>query len=162
MAMDHSNCAHPRTPAGRAACRKAGGPGAAAGSTPNPPKTAKKAAATPTPTGTTRTTPKASSAALKRPGTRIKGTADMADVPAVFAPAIKTAQAGGHVVRAGEPYNELERRVEVFGPRGVVHLIWLASNPSGVNDVQFRPADSSVTSRQPSVNEALRVAGIAA
>lgn len=26
MALDHSRCAHPRTPAGRAACRKAGGP----------------------------------------------------------------------------------------------------------------------------------------
>lgn len=26
MGMDHSRCAHPRTPAGRAACRKAGGP----------------------------------------------------------------------------------------------------------------------------------------
>lgn len=34
MGMSHENCTHPRTPAGRAACRKAGGPTA----TPTPPQ----------------------------------------------------------------------------------------------------------------------------
>lgn len=170
MAMSHANCTHPRTPAGRAACRKLGGPGAAAAATPIPAimsdedkatraevlvdgvhpsrsfKRSRKATGTPTPTNTTPTPRKAGSMALKRSGTQLRTVADMADVPHVFANAIKEAWNLKWVVRVGEPFNDTERRVEVFGTHGVITLVWSNTNPSDVG-VFFRPANSSVISR---------------
>lgn len=158
MAMSHETCSHPRTPAGRAACRKAGGPGAAAGSTPNPPKTAKKAAVTPTPTVPTPRTPKAASKALKRSGTQIRTVADMADVPQAFSSAIKSAHDLGWVVRVGEPYREDERRIEIFGTHGTITLVWSTANPNGLQAFSFRPKDSSVSTRTVSVSAAFVLA----
>lgn len=150
MAYDHSACDHPRTPAGRAVCRKQRAKGAQ-------PAAETRTPVVPTPR--TATTPRSSSAPLKRDGTRLRTKGDLADVPRVFTPAIETAWSKAWVVRVGDRYNDTERRVEIFGTRGVVTLIWLDANPHGVNGVTFRPNDSSVTTKTPSVNEALRMAG---
>lgn len=163
MAMSHANCTHPRTPAGRAACRKAGGPGA----TTTPTKVEGLAKVTDgkgklvdwqvTPELVAKLDAKAKEKTkknVKRPGTQIKGTPDMADVPQAFTLAIKTAHDKGWVVRAGEPYNDTERRLEVFAPHGTINLVWLASNPHGVHAVSFRAKDSSVWTRCVSVSAA--------
>lgn len=168
MAMDHSNCDHPRTPAGRAACRKARAGGA------------QPAAKTPTvrvrPTEhadgciyagdphngrcivKTTTTPRASTKDLKRPGTKIKGTPDMADVPRAFVVALTSARELGWTTRVGEVYNEAERRIEIFGTHGVITLVWSASNPDGLQAFSFRPNNSSVSARTVSVSAAFILA----
>lgn len=169
MAMDHSNCDHPRTPAGRAACRKARAGGA---------ETAPKPRTTATPTPDTHaagcispgghkgrcivktivTTPRASTKDLKRPGTKIKGTPDMADVPHAFVVALTSAKGLGWTVRVGEVFNDAERRIEIFGTHGVITLVWSASNPDGLQAFSFRPNNSSVATRTVSVSAAFILA----
>lgn len=167
MAMSHENCSHPRTPAGRAACRKAGGPGASAGSTPTPahadgcisaPHKGRCIVKTVTPAVPTPRTPNKTKRDLKRPGTQIRAVADMADVPHAFATAIKSAHELGWVVRAGEPYNDTDRRIEIFGTHGTIMLVWSNTNPSGLQAFSFRPKDSSVATRTVSVSAAFVLA----
>lgn len=161
MAMSHANCGHPRTPAARAACRKAGGstphPDALASSVVTSTETVEAArrirATNPTPR-----TRKARTGDLKRPGTQLRTIGDLADVPTVFTPAIKSAWDRNWIVRVGDQFNESERRVELFGTWGVMSVVWKVANPNGVNGVFFRPSDSSITKRINGVNTALRLA----
>ena len=214
MAMSHERCDHPRTLAGRAACRKAGGPGGDPSKS-TPPKGKRyqvrgphgdnradnhtrwtvvdthdrnitvskerrrsdavgvarelndkptavqlpvKASTPITVTPPTKRGPQASTHDLKRPGTQLRTDADLADVPHVFTRGIRRAWSQGWIVRVGDPYNELERRVELFSPRGVVSMVWRDANPNGLHGVFFRPSHSSITSRVSTMNGALRMA----
>jgi hypothetical protein len=182
MAINHGDCVHPRTPAGRAACRRAGGPGVAMsedGITPVdidtegdhpecPPRQpslrkrqakALREARTELALGTgTKRDRKAVSGQLKRPGTFLRATHDLADVPRRLTPAIRTAWDNGWYVRVGEPYNDTERRIELLAPYGVVSLVWKESLANGVWGVFWRNVGNPITRRIDNVNLAMRLA----
>lgn len=143
MAMDHTNCDHPRTPAGRAACRKANG------------STTRVRSAEPE---CNSTKAKAIGKADRLDATRIlRANADTKDLPHPFRSAVSHAWKLGHTVHTGSPYNPAERVVELRSEHGTVYLTWRLTNPHGVTKVAFRPMDSSKFRLVPSVNEALRM-----
>lgn len=161
MAMSHENCSHPRTPAGRAACRKAGGPAGVVEPRPN----AKSAKITIVPAkgqanikngATKRPRTKAVGDPAKVDATRVlRANVDTKDIPHVFKPAISQAWKLGYEVHTGTPYHAAQRVVTIKSDAGTMTLTWLATNPHGVSQVAFRPADSSLTSHT-TINEAMR------
>jgi hypothetical protein len=166
MAMDHTNCDHPRTPAGRAACRKAGGPG----STPQKPlmtdaeidEVMLAPVKSRVRTGGGRSNKPAIHVsvgkAARLDATRIlRANADTKDVPPPFRPAVAHAWKAGYAVHTGTPYNAAERVVELRSEHGTVYLTWRCGNPHGVTKVSWRPASNSLFRTMPSVNEALRM-----
>lgn len=143
MAMSHDACTHPRTPAGRAACRKAGGPG----NTPAPVKT--------TVAKSRKTAIKAASADVRTTARNPDGVgrASLADLPRVFRVVVEFA------THEGYPHNVYTKgrqtMVDLVAPHGTLTLTWAASTPEGVNAVSWRPAGISVTSRLATVNDGL-------
>lgn len=163
MTMSHADCDHLRTPKARAACRKrvldtkagtakirvvprtrgdggvmeatkrAGGDGA--------PKRARKAG----------------SVDLKRPGTRLRGNHDLADVPRVFMRAVNAAWEEDWEVIVGETFDHTSRRIIVRSPRGDINLAWSANNPNGLQRVQWRAKGQSIA-WDSTLNGAIRLA----
>lgn len=182
MAMSHDRCNHPRTPAGRAACRKAQADRTAAiqahvddivGAPPivrrnqpgefgpwgpegRPERSAKAMKFTVEPR-TTKRTPRRASVDLKRPGSRITSIAHMADVPHVFSAAIKVAWDLDWDVVVGAVFKDDHRLVTIRGVAGDVYLAWSSANPNGLQRVSFRPAKSSITYTE-TLNDAMRMA----
>lgn len=162
MGMSHDDCDHPRTPASRAACRKdRTRHGIAQGMDRQQPRERRQRSTKGgIPAGYVRTPDaprKAASEQLKRPGTYLRNTHDLADVPRVFSRPIHAAWDNGWHVRVGERYNDLERRVELLTPYGVVSLVWRDSNPNGVHGVFWRRLGSSTTHRIDNVNQSIRL-----
>lgn len=178
--IDHSNCSHPRTPAGRAGCRKAGTWQEAAGIKPlkaNKPTDcpggdghdehlalngecpwcgAVKPAEKPRKARSTRGGTDAPDAGRSARTRALKAEHDLADVPHVFTAVIRWAWERGLEVRTANPYNETERRIEIKASQGVGTLVWRHTNPNGINGQFWRPNDTSVTSRVSTVNELMR------
>jgi hypothetical protein len=143
--INHANCDHPRTPAGRAACRKAGGPDATMAAKPKTVGVVKTDGTAGrmivAPRGRGR---RAAGADMKPRALRNEG--DLAyGVPHVFSNAIRAAWDAGWDVRTGQPYNDAEKRVEIVSPAGTASFVYRGDN-HGVWGVFWRPADSSVTS----------------
>jgi hypothetical protein len=143
--MKHDACTHPRTPAGRAACRK--------GSQINA-----EAPTGATPKATRNTAVKSPRRTLKAPGQLIRINA--IDVPDPLRPWIKLATENNLDVAAGSPYTESQRVVRIVGESGTLQLVWNETLPFGVADVQYRPHNSSVSRRMPTINEGFRVLGV--
>ncbi len=155
MAMSHDACTHPRTPAGRSACRKAGGPDATKVAKhvnfaikltdATKPHTRRKAAI------------KAASAELANVRTARNpdgvGRASLADLPRVFRTVVEFA------THEGYPHNVYTKgrqtMVDLVAPHGTLTLTWASSTPDGVNAVSWRPAGTSVASRMSTVNDGL-------
>lgn len=95
---------------------------------------------------------------MKRPGTALKATHDLADVPHVFGNVIRLAWDRDYKVTVGEVFNEGDRRVVIHASHGEVSLVWRETTPNGVHGVFFRPYNSSVTRKVSTVNGALRLA----
>lgn len=136
MAMDHTNCTHPRTPAGRAACRKAGGPGQV--STP------------------TQAAPKATTPATRTPGTkttRKARTVDLGGLPNVFTTVVRYARELGLKVSTVDRGDQ--RLVELKADHGTLILAWSPATPHGVNAVSWRPFNTSVATKIATVNDGL-------
>jgi hypothetical protein len=163
--MSHADCDHPRTPAGRAACRKAGNTGTAkirvvqrTKGDGGVVKATQKAMADAGVSGTPKRRRSAVSVDLKRPGTRLRGNHDLADVPRVFMRAINAAWENDWEVIVGETFDHTSRRIIVRAEHGDINLAWSSANPNGLQRVAFRPAGTSVTSVVSTLNGALRLA----
>lgn len=153
MAMSHADCDHPRTPAGRAACRKAGG---GATTTRDRQRTALEGARKELATTRRR---KAVSANVKRPGTRLRTIGDLPDVPRMLAHGCRIAWDYGWNVKVGYDFNDTEKRIVIQGTHAEVALVWRPSLPDGVWGVFVRPWDSSITHRiEAGVDHAMRMA----
>lgn len=151
MALSHATCDHPATPAGRAKCRAAGGPGGT-------PQVAVAAPKRATGTRATRKGVKADTRNLKRPGTQIRTIGDLPDVPRLLAHGCRIAWGKGWPVRVGEQFNDTEARIVIDGDLGEIALVWKPSLPHGVWGVFFRVAGTSVTHRLTTIDQAFRVA----
>lgn len=147
MSMSHANCDHPRTPAGRAACRKAGG------GAPRPEGAEKKLADR---AGVGRTSPKVSAKNLKRPGSEIKAEHDLGDMPRMLAHGCRLAWAAGVRVEVGPAFREDERVIIAYGTDANVIMTWRPG--SELHSVSTRPTGTSIWTKRTSVNEAFRVA----
>lgn len=101
------------------------------------------------------TEPKAATRRLKVSGTKIKSIGDLADVPAVLAPAIRVAWDVSWDVVAGTPFNDDERRVIVHAPIAEVAMVW---DSNGRTAYFVRNWNSSVTFRVKGAMEAFDVA----
>lgn len=169
MAMSHETCTHPRTPAGRAACRKAGGPGAvrctcndypedgsvlihshtcpmkAVSVAKNGPSLAEVINASAKTPG-----PKSRVAKMARTTTR---KVNLADMPGVFRTVVKWAEDHGCDVTTSTIREQ--NMVHVSGTPGTLTLTWSPVTPEGVHAVSFRPHGTSVTSRVATVNDGL-------
>lgn len=146
MAFSHANCDHPRTPAGRAACRKARG---------NAPQPAAEATERPT---RTRTTPQASKANVKRANTRIRTIGDLAGVPQMLAHGCRIAWEKGWEVRTGHDFNDSKKVIIADGPVAEVTLVWKPALPFGVWGVFVRKHKKPITHRIADINTAFRMA----
>lgn len=135
MAMSHENCTHPRTPAGRAACRKAGGPGNV---TPQVPVKAM-------------TTPAVSRPTKTRTQTR---TVSLAGLPGTFRTAVDWAHANG-CASAVLPADKGATMIRLGNDRGTLTLTWSPATPEGVHAVSWRPEGTSVATKIATVNEGL-------
>lgn len=126
MAMDHTTCDHPRTPAGRAACRRKGGAKA--------PQTAVAGSTRRTPTRTRR--------------------ARFTDVPDAFSPLTGEAYAVGWSVSEPlvNPNRDGEFSIKVRSDHGTVYAIW---HTDGAIGLQWRAASSSVARRIATVNQGI-------
>jgi hypothetical protein len=142
MAMSHETCTHPRTPAGRAACRKAGGPGAPTIKSPSLAEVINASVKTPG--------PKSRVAKMARTTTR---KVNMADMPGVFRTVVKWAEANGCDVTTSTLRDQ--NMVHVSGTPGTLTLTWSPTTPDGVHAVAFRPHGTSITSRVATVNDGL-------
>jgi hypothetical protein len=140
--MKHDACTHPRTPAGRAACRKGSQSSADATKGVTPKVTPAKRV-------------KGSTRVLKGAGQLIH-TPDAVDVPRPLSPYIKQALERGWEITAGSPYTETQRVIRIVGDAGVLQLVWNATLPFGVADASFRSHRSSVTRRVETVGEGMR------
>lgn len=156
MAMDHTNCDHPRTPAGRAWCRKNGGPGSGAvwGSLPtNEPTLVAARAGRKSP----QTPVKATTARVVSGDTepRVKTrTASLTGLPGTFRTAVDWAHANG-CASAVLPADKGATTVRLSNDRGTLSLTWHPATPEGVHAVYWRPENTSVQKRLATVNEGL-------
>ncbi len=154
MAMSHADCTHPRTPAGRAACR--------AGRTTSAPAVVRtgggkgvqfdvepRTARGPRPVRVVRN---------ETPGNVLAGGRIPADMPPALADIVRLADGRGWTAKIGTRYNPSEKRVVVVTSHGELSLVWKASDNLPVWGVFFRAADSSITRRIRTVNGALRLA----
>lgn len=169
MAMSHADCSHDRTPAGRAACRKQTAEfDQAVGKTPltsdrvmralpDRHQQAVRVLDAGQPARARNTPRKAASGQLKRPGTMLRNTHDLADVPRRLASPIRDAWSRGWHVRIGEQFTEGERRIEIIAPYGVIALVWRTSTPHGVWGVFWRATGNPITHRIDNVNQAFRL-----
>jgi hypothetical protein len=150
MAASHDACTHPRTPAGRAWCRKNGGPGVS----PDPLPTRKPHDGF---GAFLDGLPPAKPARVKKPSTRTNhaevGKATLADLPRVFKTAVDWATANGC---AHDVYTKgKQTMVDLTADHGTLTLTWATTTPEGVHAVSWRPAGTSVTSRLATVNQGL-------
>src|SRR5687768_2343416 len=140
MGMSHESCDHPRTPAGRAACRKSGGSGAAA---PKPAGKARLVGVEPlSARGKVRRGPR-----VDQPSSRTRGIRaehDLVDVPHVFSNIIRASWSAGYEVQTGHPYNLDQRRIIISSDRGWLTLVWRSSQPFGITLAQWRPKGTSI------------------
>lgn len=152
MGMSHADCDHPRTPAGRAACRRAGGPtGRIRSHQPPPPQ------GVPTPTRRSRS---ARTGQLKRPGTHLRTIGDLPDVPRMLAHGCRIAWDRGWDVVVGHDFNDTEKRIVINGDVAEVALVWKPSLPNGVWGVFVRKHKHPITHRvEAGVDYAMRIAG---
>ena len=156
MGMSHADCNHPRTPAGRRACRDnrraelfhedairirvldAGQPVVAR--------------------NTPRRVRKAPSVQLKRPGTRLRTIGDLPDVPRMLAHGCRIAWDLGWDVVVGPQFNDDEKRILTNGPVAELALVWKPSTPDGVWGVFVRKHGHPITHRVESIDHAFRLA----
>jgi hypothetical protein len=160
MAINHADCDHPRTPAGRAACRAGridraqpwgdpvvrtgGGKGVQidvqprAGRAPRPVPVQHDVAA----------------------GTVVDGEMNLPrDMPTMLANVARLAwDREDWYAMIGARYNDAEKRVVVTTPHGELSLVWKADSVANVWGVFWRATDSSVTKRIDTVNAGLRLA----
>lgn len=185
MAMSHADCDHPRTPAGRAACRRGNPDLPRVGLSNELDRLAgkpRRIVAThhplckqpeghntpgcPVPTGTPAvvTTPakrrrSAASGQLKRPGTHIRTIGDLPDVPRMLAHGCRIAWQHGWDVVVGHDFNDAEKRIVITGDVAEVALVWRPSLPHGVWGVFVRKHKTSITHRvEEGVEHAMRIA----
>lgn len=152
--MKHDACTHPRTPAGRAACRKAmahvpehDAPATRrAASTPRPREIGVEVVDAAPGRPTRKSAFRSSVAVLARSATAL----DM--VPSPTRHVVELAWSNDWGVSYDPKPGGREVRVIVSSPRGDLTLWWKATTPHGIADVQFRAARSSVTRRLPTVN----------
>lgn len=143
MAMSHETCTHPRTPAGRAACRKAGGPDAYANAN-------KIDAALPLPV-------KIVADALAPKTTRGRKSravaSNLADLPRLARTVIDWADANDvtHTIHQGRG-----TAINLELAHAGVGYVTLTFDGEGVV-ANFRPVGTSIATRVASVNEALRM-----
>lgn len=160
MGMSHANCTHPRTPAGRAACRKQTSEfNVAVGKEPTEPvKPARKPRGTTTTDTAPKTAQRGSGMPLRGRRAFIRAEHDMGyhAVPHAFANVIRHAWAQDWPVLVGEQYNDTEKRIEIKSDAGYGTLIWRHTTPNGVHGCAFRPVDTSIMSKVPTVNELIR------
>lgn len=151
MAMSHENCTHPRTPAGRAACRKSGGPTNAQPATPLKnlkriePKPAREHVAARA-RGWRGAWPTVGDARKRY----LRAEHDLVDVPHSFANAIRFAWTKNWDVVATRII-PTEKTVHITSEHGVLALVWNDDKPNAVGSF-WRDAKSSVTSRLMTVN----------
>jgi hypothetical protein len=145
MGMSHENCNHPRTPAGRAACRKLGGPGAAS-TTPTVAKVTTK-------TATGKRTRGGWPAVGDERKRYLRAEHDLADVPHVFTAAIRYAWTKNWDVVATRMI-PTEKTVQITSEHGCMALVWKDANPHAVG-AMWRPINSSITSKLATVNVGL-------
>lgn len=147
MAMSHADCDHPRTPAGRAACRAAGGPRPTGEhidvTGPRLAETKRSPIVAVAPRGRARRAP----AVVDAKPRAIRTIGDMPNVPHVFSSAITAAWENGWDVRTGHPYNDTEKRVLITSAHGELALVWRDGTPHVVWGVFWRPGKSSITHR---------------
>jgi hypothetical protein len=165
MAISHKDHDHPNTPAARAACRKQ----MAKGDVPltgNPiPQTIAEnltGAIKGQKAVTWHVQPRKSKvpAALKndkRPNSRIKNRADLADVPHALVHGIEEAWARGLDVRVGDRFRNDEARVVINAMMCEISLVWKVNNPHGVSAIWVRHNNSSKAFKVSSVAEAFTV-----
>lgn len=151
MSMSHEACTHPRTPAGRSACRKAHAGLVAPGT---------DIAGEPRTRGNSRSNKPAINISTatepKQPRKRsLKANHDLADVPHVFSATVREAWKAGWDVKTGSPYNAAERVITITSEYGQASLVWKCNLPHGVTAAMFRPTNTSITSRG-TVNEIIR------
>lgn len=156
MAINHGECDHARTPAERAKCRRR--QETMAGIVEDGHQEAVRVLDAGQPTRARNNPRKAVSGDLKRPGTFLRATHDLADVPRRLTPAIRTAWGKKWHVRVGQPYNETERRIEILAPYGVASLVWKDGLPNGIWGVFWRNTGNPITRRIDNVNLAIRLA----
>lgn len=137
MPIDHSSCAHPRTPAGRAACRRAGG----VKQRPEKPAEATKA---PRVRNDTRVTWPRRSGALKA----------LADAPARVRVFIERCQELGLEVK--ESHVEIGHSLEVFSHRGAGRVTWEGERVAWFTRLGW----TSITTRVTSMVEVCKSLGI--
>lgn len=141
MGMSHENCEHPRTPAGRAACRKAGGPGKLGKS--GRPEVFH--------------VPDDESGKIVKVTTRRKAApkVSISDMPRIFRTAVDWAKTNGCEVDA-LPGNNDSVRVQLTRTNvGTLTLTYSHATPEGVHAVSWRPVGTSIASRVANVNEGL-------
>lgn len=151
MAMSHSSCQHPATPAGRAACRKAMAATVQAGNDPKP------ATWTVTPWRTKRARSEPTRD-LKRPGTYLRTIGDLPDVPRMLAHGARIAWSRDWGVKVGRPFNDHESRLVIEGLNGEISLVWKVTLPHGVWGIFYRQYGNSITHRINDMETAFRVA----
>jgi len=170
MAMSHADCDHPRTPAGRAACRRRGilvNGHRKIIATHHPlcsSPAGHNTAGCPVPAGTpavVTTLPKgrrsAGSVDVKRPGTRLRTIGDLPDVPRMLAHGCRIAWDHEWPVKVGHQFNDDEKRIVIDGDVCEVALVWKPSLPHGVWGVFVRK--TSITHRiDAGVEHAMRIA----
>jgi hypothetical protein len=146
MAMSHENCNHPRTPAGRAACRKAGGPGATPAAIPTVISSARQAARV-----KQATLPR--QVAVKSARSAAATGARIADLPKVFTTAYEWGVTNDCASYVWEIRGQ--RMLDIVNANGTLTLTWSKATPLGVHAVSWRPAGTSITTKLGTVNEGL-------
>jgi hypothetical protein len=169
MAMSHSSCPHPATPAARAACRKARGQQTVSGRISDdafrdppiqsitPENDAKPATWTVTPRKTKRARSEPT-LDLKRPGTYLRTIGDLPDVPRMLAHGARIAWSRDWGVKVGHPFNDRESRLVVEGLNGEISLVWKVTLPHGVWGIFYRQYGNSITHRINDIETAFRIA----
>lgn len=168
MGMSHANCDHPRTPAGRAACRQLRTKmepmtdheidGVILSPKPGRGSSTRTINSPGVVTGTKRAR-KPSSVALKRPNTHLRTIGDLPDVPRMLAFGCRLAWDAGWDVVTGPTFNDNEKTIIVNGPVAEITLIWRPSTPDGVWGVRIRPHKHSISSKVADIKTAFRMAG---
>lgn len=162
MAMSHANCTHPRTPAGRAACRKLGvhlATVAAPDVTPEIKITgpvARRMARTAAKVDAARTTPKLSAKNMKKTGTHLRTEADMADMPRLLGHGVRVAWARGMSVTVGPVFREDERIVVAHGTHAMVYMTWRPGTE--LHRISTLPNNTSVWTVRNTIEGAMRIA----
>jgi hypothetical protein len=155
--IDHSQCTHPRTPAGRAACRKLRDEIKAEHGAGTDQRANFEAAVAYDKARTRRTrtepTPNRRSARTRV----LRGPGDLADVPHAFGSVIRLAWERDWDVRTGDVYNDNERNIKITSDHGTAIFTWRVSVPFGIHAVAWRSKGTSVTSRCGTVNDAIRL-----